>query len=75
MGNVVSFLDRKEVELFNGKMFTRPTSGVEYLFLCKESLTIEDYEEVLLSIMDEDYYVKADDQIRSIVNTYFKFDK
>ena len=75
MGNVVSFLDRKEVELFNGKMFTRPTSGVEYLFLCKESLTIEDYEEVLLSIMDEDYFEKADTQLQAIVNEYFRFDK
>ena len=75
MSNVISFQNRQEVEFFNGRLVSRPTTGIEYLFVLKEHLTIEDYEEVLLSIMDEDYYVKADDQIRSIVNTYFKFDK
>ena len=75
MGNVVSIKDRREIELFNGRLVKQPTTGVEYLFLCKEHLTTEDYEEVLLSIMDEDYFNKADDQIKAIVNVYFDFDK
>jgi hypothetical protein len=75
MANVISFQNRKEVELFNGRLITQPDSGVEYLFLCKEHLTIEDYEEVLLSIMDEDYYKKAEPQLQAIVDGYFKFDK
>lgn len=75
MGKVVSIQNRKEVELFNGKMVTQPDTGVEYLFICKQHLTVEDYEEVLLSIMDEDYYQKAEDQIKAIVNIYFEFDK
>jgi hypothetical protein len=75
MSNVISIQNRKEVEMFNGRLVIQPETGVEYLFVCKEHLTLEDYEEVLLSIMDEDYYTKADEQIQCIVNTYFKFDK
>ena len=75
MGKIISIQNRKEVEMLNGRLVTQPTSGVEYLFLCKESLTIDDYEEVLLSIMDEEYYQNADIQLKAIVDTYFKFDK
>jgi hypothetical protein len=75
MGKVVSIDTRQEVELFNGRLVKQPTTGVEYLFLCKEFLTTEDYEEVLLSIMDEDYYKQAEDQIKDIVNGYFSFNK
>jgi len=75
MGKVFSITTRQEVELFNGRLVTQPTTGVEYLFILKEHLTIEDYEEVLLSIMDEEYYKKADYQLKAIVDSYFKFDK
>jgi hypothetical protein len=75
MGKVVSIWDRREVELFNGKLVTQPTTGVEYLFILKEHLTLEDYEEILLSIMDEEYYQKADKQLQAIADAYFSFDK
>ena len=75
MGKVVSIYSREEVELFNGKLVSQPTTGVQYLFICKEHLTVEDYEEVLLSIMDEDYYSKAEPQLQAIVNGYFSFNK
>jgi hypothetical protein len=75
MGKVVSMFTRQEVELFNDKLVTQPTTGLEYLSLCKEHLTIEDYEEVLLSIMDEDYYDKAEVQLQAIVDMYFSFNK
>jgi hypothetical protein len=75
MGKVVSITTRQEVELFNGRLVTQPTTGVEYLFILKEHLTIEDYEEVLLSIMDEDYYNKSEPQLQAIVDGYFEFDK
>lgn len=75
MGKVVSIITRQEVELFNGRLVTQPTTGVEYLFILKEHLTIEDYEEVLLSIMDEDYYKKAEPQLQAIVDGYYRFDK
>lgn len=75
MGKVISIESRKEIELFNGRLVTQPTTGVEYLFILKEHLTIEDYEEVLLSIMDEDYYKKAEPQLQAIVDGYYRFDK
>jgi hypothetical protein len=75
MGNVISIQNRQEVELFNGKLVTQPTTGIEYLFILKDHLTTEDYEEVLLSIMDEDYYKAAEPQLQAIVDGYFKFDK
>lgn len=74
MGKVVSISTRQEIELFNGRLVPQPTTGVQYLFICKEHLEIEDYEEVLLSVMDEDYYKKADKQIQAIVDSYFSFD-
>jgi hypothetical protein len=75
MGKVVSIQDRREVEMFNGRLVKQPTTGVEYLFMCKETLTIDDYEEVLLAIMDEEYYQEADAQLKIIVDAYFRFDK
>ena len=75
MGNVVSFDTRKEVELLNGRLVSQPSSKYEYLFLCKDNLSTDDYEEVLLSIMDNQYYNDSDPQIKAIVDTYFRFDK
>lgn len=75
MGKIISLETRKPVELFNGRLVTQPTCSYEYLFSCKEHLTTEDYEEVLLSIMDRDYYKQADSQIQAIVDEYFNFDK
>ena len=50
-------------------------TGIDYLFRCKGILSIEDYEEFLLSIMDEEYYQKADVIIQALADVYFKFDK
>jgi hypothetical protein len=73
MGKVVSIADRKEVDILNGKVVTLPESGVDYLFLCKQFLTIEDYEEVLCCILDQEYYNEAEPQIQEIVKSYFSF--
>ena len=75
MGNVVSFETRREVELLNGRLVSQPTSKTEYLFMCKDHLSTCDYEEVLLSIMDSEYYDDAERQIQAIVDTYFSFNK
>jgi len=75
MSNVISLNTRKEVEFLGDVKIQIPKTGVDYLFLCKQFLTIEDYEEILLSIMDEEYYKKADVQLQAIVDGYFKFDK
>ena len=47
-------------------------SKFEFLFICKETLVVEDYEEVLLCIMDEEYYKNSDDDIRHIVDMYYQ---
>jgi hypothetical protein len=73
MGKVVSITDRKEVDILNGKVINMPSTGYEYLFLCKQFLTIDDYEEVLCCVLDKEYYDKAESAIQEIVKCYFSF--
>jgi len=75
MSNVISLNTRKEVEFLGDVEIQIPKTGVDYLFLCKQFLTIEDYEEVLLSIMDEEYYQKSEVQLQAIVDQYFSFEQ
>lgn len=51
-----------------------PKNRLQFLFLCKKDLVIEDYEEILLSIMDKEYYDQADNDIKAIVDNYFMFE-
>ena len=60
----------ESIGFINGIPVKDPKTPIDYLFLCKRFLAVEDYEEVLLSIMDEEYYDAADVQIRAIVDTY-----
>jgi hypothetical protein len=71
--NVIAFPLKDDIGFINGIPVQNPKTAVEYLFLCKKFLAIEDYEEVLLSIMDEAYYQEAEPQIKEIVNTYFRY--
>lgn len=48
-------------------------TGEKYLSVIKKYLTTDDYEHILLSIMDEGYYDDADQQIKDIVDCYFKY--
>jgi len=73
MGKVVSITDRKEVEFLGDVEIRIPKTGVDYLFLCKQFLTIDDYEEVLCCILDQEYYNEAEPQIQEIVKSYFSF--
>jgi hypothetical protein len=43
--------------------------------MCKDILDVLDYEEVLLSIMDEAYYKDTDPEIQAMVDAYFTFDR
>ena len=47
----------------------------KYLSVLKEYLTTEDYESILLGIMDSEYYDDLEDQLQDIVNCYFKYKK
>jgi hypothetical protein len=70
---VIQFPTR-EVTYIDSKPVQKPKYGYQYLFMCKDILDIHDYEEVLLAIMDEDYYQDADMQIRAMVDAYYTFD-
>lgn len=50
----------------------QPKNGAEYLAICKHFLERECYEEILLSIMDLEYFEDADPQIKKLVNCYFE---
>ena len=75
MAEIVNFLNKESIGFINGIPVKDPKTPIDYLFLCKRFLTSEDYEEVLLSIMDEEYYDRADIQIRAIVDTYHNYKK
>lgn len=45
----------------------------EYLDKAKNTLTTEDYEGLLLAIMDPDYYGKSDDLIRRAADDYYEY--
>ena len=76
MNNVITFpkivefsVDPLEEEV------KRTDTGEKYLKVLKNHLSTDDYEEILLAIMDEEYYTDADQQIKDIVDCYFKYTK
>ena len=75
MSNVIAFpkmveptVDPLEVEVIQSD------TGEKYLSVLKKYLTKDDYECILLSIMDEEYYNEAEQQIKDIIDIYFKYD-
>ena len=71
---IIQFPARENVAYIDSKPVQKPKYGYQYLLMCKDILDIHDYEEVLLAIMDEDYYQGADLQIRAMVDAYYTFD-
>jgi len=76
MDNVV-YLNKtntqKKLGSINGVFVEHPETCYEYLLLCKRFLTIEDYKEVLVAIMDIEYYNSAEKQIQEVVDRYREF--
>ena len=76
MSNVV-YLNRtttnKNIGYINGIPVENPQTCYEYLLLCKRFLTTEDYENVLHCILDREYYLNAEQQIREVVDRYQEF--
>ena len=76
MNNVV-YLNKtcaqKKVGTINGVVVEHPETCYEYLLLCKRFLMEEDYKELLISIMDIEYYNSAEKQIKYIVDRYREF--
>ena len=73
MSNVVYLNSRKSVGEINGVLVEHPQTCYEYLLLCKRFLPAEDYKQVLVAIMDIDYYNSSEPQIRDVVDRYREF--
>jgi hypothetical protein len=73
MDNVVSINGAKKIGYLNGIAIPQPDTRGEYLKLCKKFLTKDDYEEVLVCIMDEEYLFKTEESLYNIVEAYFSF--
>lgn len=50
-----------------------PTTGREFLELCKQFLEPEDYTDLLVAIMDEDAYNGVEQELRTLANHYYEF--
>jgi len=63
MDNVIEF-KRPEEPVIKNKAW--------YLNLAKETLTQEDYEELLCAILDEKYYEELHPDMKAIVDSYYQ---
>ena len=73
MSNVVSINGGREIGFINGTAVPSPKKRQDILDLCKQFLTLPQYEYILLSIMDKEYYNVADPQLSKIIECYFDF--
>lgn len=55
----------------NGERVARPSNSYEYQMLVKRFLEEDDYKDVLLAIMDEQYYNQLEPQLQKIVEAYY----
>lgn len=52
-----------------------PETRQEYLYLCKQFLEIEDYQDILCGIMDKEHYDALENQLQKVIDSYFSFRK
>lgn len=67
--------DENEVGYVRGIPVNKPKTAQDFLLVCKRFLTKEDYEQLLLSISDVEYYDLAEFQVKDIADAYFSFNK
>lgn len=72
MGIVCQFPAKGRV--INGQFFAQPKTRAEYLTVCKKLLSVPHYENLLMSILDQEYYTQADYSIQIVVNAYYNFE-
>lgn len=64
----------REFGYINGKQVMKPRTQYEYLMLCKQFLTVEDYMDLCCGIMDHDWYHNSmDTKLKSIVDCYYTY--
>lgn len=77
MGEVVSFQRTRTIEIhedkgvIDGVEVPKPKTPYDYQMLVKQFLIRDDYEEVVLAIMDKEYYDDLDPPLKTIVDHYF----
>jgi hypothetical protein len=67
--NVIEF--PKEVRVIMGQPVLHPRTRSDILKIVKKFLDRDDYEEILLGIMDEEYYQQLDPPLAKIVDSYY----
>lgn len=71
MNMILEFpLNIVQVGSYTGKT---PETGADYLKICKRVLEQDDYEDVLLAIMDYDIYDQVEPHIQNIVDSFYNF--
>ena len=70
---VIKFPAREDIIVIDQIPVRKPKNQKEYLFMCKDILNVQDYEEVLLAILDNDYYRDTDKEIQAIVDAYYSY--
>lgn len=73
MGNIIDLQSRREMHVLNNNLVMLPQTGEEFLQVCKDTLTEEDYREILCAIMDGDYYVDLCNPLKKVVDSYYSF--
>ena len=73
MNNILTFPTLKpDMRIgYTAKAIDTRRTRREYLDLAKRSLTKDDYEGLLLAIMDPEYYSKSDELIRRASDDYY----
>jgi len=56
-----------------GTPVEEPETRQDYLYLCKEFLDPEDYQDILCGIMDREHYDALEPQLQQVINSYFSF--
>lgn len=79
MGEVVEFKRKTETEYKLDDDVTIDTSALkltqyDFLVHIKDFLDTEDYEAVLLAVMDLDYYIDLDPELQELVDIYQSYD-
>lgn len=63
----------KDTYKINGVEVPAPKTAKEYQALCKMFLTTDDYEGIMMGIMDEEYYNLLEPELQKIVYCYYTF--
>ena len=64
----------REFGYINGKQVMKPHTQYEYLMICKQFLTVQDYMDLCCGIIDHDWYNNdLDDKLKPIVDCYYTY--